>query len=450
MFRLSLSLALAALSSTTFALRTLTATDLGLSTEEYLALPLMRGADFMEKGFDVTNDTVNQYVSQGGETARLPVYKWTFEDQNTYTSPYSKLPYKVPDQLSVTTDTQAMELVDEDISYKFSDVQTYEITTMNVGISLSYKNINAGVKYNQQMGKASDKMSNNSHVFAGSKKWWKMFDMAAYPPSLVGGVDPMLTRALGHLPKAIKTDADQTKYFAFVKSWGTHYIMNAGFGGKLKHNVYIETDFFKSRKSSYMSQQISLNFHYDAFSLSGGGFHNKSEIHMDQDYTHHSTSYLFYEGGLPALQTNETLVDWEATIWEAPHFLNATLSKISDLAEDPKTQQTLSDYIVSYLSHAGNPPNMVEGLNKKKIMKADGKQIKTGLRNVSVQHDAVQCGDMPACSSGTSCGKVDSRATYSNGIKPSSPNCLDNSGGCGGCADIGGCMANYGWGCGCC
>ena len=151
MFRLSLSLALAALSSTTFALRTLTATDLGLSTEEYLALPLMRGADFMEKGFDVTNDTVNQYVSQGGETARLPVYKWTFEDQNTYTSPYSKLPYK--DQLSVTTDTQAMELVDEDISYKFSEVQTYEITTMDIGVSLSYKNINAGVKYNQQMGK---------------------------------------------------------------------------------------------------------------------------------------------------------------------------------------------------------------------------------------------------------------------------------------------------------
>lgn len=56
----------------------------------------------------------------------------------------------------------------------------------------------------------------------------------------------------------------------------------------------------------------------------------------------------------------------------------------------------------------------------------------------------------PTCQPGTTCGEVDPRATYSNGIKPASPNCLGNDGGCGGCADIGGCMANYGWGCGCC
>ena len=66
-----------------------------------------------------------------------------------------------------------------------------------------------------------------------------------------------------------------------------------------------------------------------------------------------------------------------------------------------------------------------------------------------------QCGPLGlTCPSGTTCGNVDPRATYSRpyGVKPPSPNCLANSRGCGGCADIiiGGCMANYGWGCDCC
>ena len=139
----------------------------------------------------------------------------------------------------------------------------------------------------------------------------------------------------------------------FVKSWGTHYMVNGNFGGKLIHNVYIDTDFYSSRSSSWMSTQIDLNFHFDAFSIDGGSFHNRSDIKMDQDYVKHSRSYLFYEGGLPALQNEQTLGQWEATIAQAPHFLNATMSKISELADDSSVEQTLSSYIDKYVSHAG-------------------------------------------------------------------------------------------------
>ena len=79
---------------------------------------------------------------------------------------------------------------------------------------------------------------------------------------------------------------------------------------------------------------------------------------MNQDYAQHSSSYLFYEGGLPNLQTNQTLSQWESTIAEAPHFLNCSLSKISDLAEDPKIQDTLSGYIDLYLAHGGQFPKI--------------------------------------------------------------------------------------------
>jgi hypothetical protein len=159
-----------------------TAKEVGLTEAEYLDLDPMPGSDFMMKGFDMTNDSVSLYVSNGGETERLPVYKFTYEQQATYTEPYTKTQYKVADQLSPTTNTQAMEFIVQDISYQFSSVQTYETSRFNIGVKFSKGDINAGVTYNHQMAKASTIMSNHSHVFAGSKKWWKIYDMAE-PPS---------------------------------------------------------------------------------------------------------------------------------------------------------------------------------------------------------------------------------------------------------------------------
>jgi hypothetical protein len=343
-----------------------TTAELGLSDAEYADLPDMPGSNFMMKGFDITNDTVSRYVSNGGETARLPVYKYSYDGKQVYISPYDKTKYRVPDQLSPTVDTQAMEYIVDDISYAFDEVITYETSRFNIGVTLSVKDISASVKYNQAMATASDVMSNKSHVFAGSKKWWKMFDIAAYPTALTGCVDPMLAHVLNSLPATISSDADSRKYFMFVQAWGTHYMINADFGGKLIHNVYIDTDFYMKHTSSWMSTQIDLNFHFDAFAIDGGSFHNRSDIHMDQDYMKHSKSYCFYEGGLPALQKDQTMGQWESTIAQAPHFLNATMGKISDLAENPKIEATLSNYIDLYMKHAGNGPKITtEEFNKR-------------------------------------------------------------------------------------
>eukprot|EP00936_MAST-01D_sp_MAST-1D-sp1_P000962 g962.t1 len=358
-FALALTIALAVCAAARDAnLRT--AADLGLSKAQFDALDDIPGADFIMKGFDISNDTVSQYVSSGGETSRLPVYKFTYDQQATYTSPYTKTVYKVADQLSPTTDTQAMEFILQDISYSFEEEFTYETSRFNIGVQINTGNISAGVEYKHSMAEARDNLSNKSHVFMGSQNWWKMYDIAAYPPLLVECVDPMFILALSHLPKTISSQEDQIKYNSMIQAWGTHYVINANFGGKLVHNVYVDTAFYASKSQSWVSNQLSLQFHFDIFDIDAGGFTNRSDIKVDQDFLKHSQSYLFYEGGLPSLQTNSTLADWEPTIAQAPHFLNATLAKISDLAADPQVQQTMSGYIDKYLAHGGNPPPFAE------------------------------------------------------------------------------------------
>eukprot|EP00937_MAST-01D_sp_MAST-1D-sp2_P002337 g2337.t1 len=333
-----------------------TASALGLTAAQYNDLADMPGTDFVKNGFDISNDTVSEYVSVGGETSRLPIYHFTYNNAQTWTCPYTKTVYRVADQLSPTTDTQAYEGIVEDISYSFKETFTYETARYSIGATISTHNITAGVQWKHEMATMDDEMSNTSHVFAGSSNWWKIYDLAAYPPMLVQCVDPMFITALGVLPKTIASEEDRIKYHALLQAWGTHYVVNGNFGGKLIHNVYVDADFYASKSQSWVSNQISLQFHFDVFDIDGGGFTNKSQIDIDQDFSKHSQSYLFYEGGLPSLQTNTTLADWEPTIAQAPHFLNATLAKISDLAADPQVQQTLQGYIADYLAHGGNPP----------------------------------------------------------------------------------------------
>merc|ERR1712216_753890 len=117
--------------------------------------------------------------------------------------------------------------------------------------------------------------------------------------------------------------------------------------------------------SSWVSSQISLNFHFDAFAIDAGGFTNRSEIKMDKSFMEHSKSYLFYEGGLPALQTSQSLAQWEPTIAQAPHFLNATLDKISNLAADPQVQTALrSESLSSPMLMAQSPTQLARSARR--------------------------------------------------------------------------------------
>ena len=77
-------------------------------------------------------------------------------------------------------------------------------------------------------------------------------------------------------------------------------------------------------------------------------------------------SGILFQLSLQALKQGERVgcssgksADYTA-IAQAPHFLNSTLAKISDLAADPQVQQTMSGYIDTYLAHGGNPPPFAE------------------------------------------------------------------------------------------
>merc|ERR1712216_706201 len=99
-----------------------------------------------------------------------------------------------------------------------------------------------------------------------------------YPPGLVpGAINPILDGVLKSLPKKISSQEDKSHYDRFISSFGTHYVVAANMGGKVNHDVYVDSSYYKTQSQSYISAQISLTFHYDLWDINPAhGYMNKS------------------------------------------------------------------------------------------------------------------------------------------------------------------------------
>merc|ERR1719453_573067 len=92
--------------------RMFNASQLGLSRAEFDDLQQLPGLDWVQKGVDVTNDT----VSITGNIARLPIYSYTFANAQVWTNPSDQtIKFKVPDQVSVTNNQETQTEIVQDI-----------------------------------------------------------------------------------------------------------------------------------------------------------------------------------------------------------------------------------------------------------------------------------------------------------------------------------------------
>ena len=118
---------------------------------------------------------------------------------------------------------------------------------------------------------------------------YSYYSLASLPPQFMT-LDPRLSMALKQLPAKITKGSDQSKYNTIVRYWGSHFVMSANFGGKINLDTFISNSYVHSKSQSFLAQQFSLNFHYQMFDLSSGGYHNKSDIKLDESFKHAATT----------------------------------------------------------------------------------------------------------------------------------------------------------------
>jgi hypothetical protein len=81
---------------------------------------------------------------------------------------------------------------------------------------------------------------------------------------------------------------------------------------------FLTREIVESRDQKWIQQQFHLEFHYNLFNLTAGGFRNRSSIVIDNFFKLNTESELVFTGGFRNLQTNRTLVEWDHSIDDSP------------------------------------------------------------------------------------------------------------------------------------
>jgi len=164
-------------------------------------MPMLLGLDYFEKGINAINDTINRT-----KNIRLPVYNFHYDQGKSYFNPFTKIAYKVPDEVSMTINEAGYEEIDSlySASYTQSVSETTKRYSFQVGIQMNFDNVGAGVTYsdNKQWYNFNAEEHEKNNYLSHSIMWWKFYEVQAYPMEVLGdnAVDPLFKSFLDELP----------------------------------------------------------------------------------------------------------------------------------------------------------------------------------------------------------------------------------------------------------
>jgi len=295
------------------------------------------------------------YNALTGQANLLPVFAFSNNQHKTFTPAYARgTVYDVPDQVSVSNTGETGEIIIQDVYDHYQDfLQTYRSSfTFSAGIDIA-KVFGLAFKYDKELYRVNHELSNNSIAQGHSKHWWSLYQVEGLP-AFLQTLDPTIQAAFGQMPASIGNAADAAKYDQFFNYWGTHYVALANYGAYIHMDSFVGQDLIQKYSLQWVSTQMSLTFHYYLFQVSAGDFHNKSDIKIDNTFQQHSESYVFFQGGDPALASTATLSQWLTTIEAMPHFLNATMRPLSELTTNAGVKATMNAAMNSYIANNGS------------------------------------------------------------------------------------------------
>jgi hypothetical protein len=304
-------------------------------------MPILTGAEIVGHGFDA-------------KTARqglFPILDWTYQFGNQWTSPVSGKTYSVPDQLNIASIPESATKIVESISYQFSAQWNEYLSWFKFSLGISEPGVfSAAVAYNKELHTIKAELSSDLNMQGFSQYWCTYYGLDMAPAYVLNPSD-FFKLALEKLPASSEGEANKHLYQEFVQAYGTHYVCYGAFGGSVHLSQFLSKKIAGNYSLDQVAHQLSLGFSLYLFNISGGGFHNKSDIHLASWFAENAKTYMFFAGGAPAYQTNQTVGQWMQSIPDYAGLLNTTLCPLTDLVTwDATRQASLKSYIHEYLA----------------------------------------------------------------------------------------------------
>jgi hypothetical protein len=152
--------------------------------------------------------------------------------------------------------------------------------------------------------------------------------------------------------------------------YGGFFVWSGVFGGQIRQFSFLTREIVERRDQRWIQEQFHLEFHYNLFNLTTGGFRNRSQIVVDNFFKLHAESELVFTGGFRNLQTNRTLQEWDRSIDDSPELLTGSFRPISDLITNNPEKKKNLDFMIKHYSNTGKlaiPPASVKINGENKI-----------------------------------------------------------------------------------
>jgi len=293
-----------------------------------------------------------QYLGCGmdaktGEFGLAPLFKYSYSGKK-WISPINKTINVVPDQIIISNNDLVREIVLQG-SYKsyYEFLETY-VSWYSFDIGISGESFSAGFMYNKELGYVYKYFEQSELTLLHGNHWWIFYTGTLYPGDLLE-LDVMFERELEMLPDQIHNQVDYEKYQQLVNTFGTHYPSRALFGAKLDFNTFATNQIIQQYSYQWVTEQYGLYFHYDLYDVSAGGFTNRSEITLSEQFLKEVNADTSFYGGNPSLADLNNLGPWSQTIDQYAYPINATLNGIWELVTNQTKQNTLKTFILNYI-----------------------------------------------------------------------------------------------------
>jgi hypothetical protein len=292
-------------------------------------------ANYLGNGFD--------YVS--GTYSLAPLFTFTYNQNQTWQSPYSRKTYMVPDQMFIHGLDETFESVCQSISNSFEEFYSSYISryTFTIGIDKI-----VGFNFDKQIGFIRNVIVENFEEIIHGTHYWAFAIGSMYPAYMLE-LNPMFNSAVNKFPQQIQTKRDFIYATEFTQTFGQFYVYRSAFGAQLDFNVALSETLVQKYSREWDITQASLKFHYDLFDVSAGGFENQTSIHIDKEFLAQTKSNTTFYGGDPALANLSNLDPWVKSIDQNLFPLNATFIPIWTLVSDPTKQSTMKSFMLDYI-----------------------------------------------------------------------------------------------------
>lgn len=322
------------------------------------------GADALDSGFDAVT----------GEGNLMSIFEDDWSSTSTFAMPDSSgVTYSVPKNIKAAAVDLTQTKTNQCLTQTFDSwLHTY-MSSFNIGISIGTSAFSLSANYNKEVGHVKNETSSETKAVDMSQFEVVPYKLEAFP-YFVRKQSDMWSASVDALPETISTDQDKQMVTAFVQAFGTHFVTETTNGLRLNVDTFVDTSIFHEYTDDWVSTQMSLTFHYLCFGISAGGFKNKTDIHVSDDFKKVSKSTITYIGGDEALQTNSTLKEWALSVDKFPQALNHTLTETPVLVADSAKQAMLQAVNSNYLNK-GSLPDAVDAVAAEHAAAAKAKGV---------------------------------------------------------------------------